>query len=319
DVRDQARRQVLRARAEKLLPGRERSCGQPRLFQQALQGAAHQVVVVDDGDEPRLLRNHARKIGGGLTARHYPLVCRGPAATRPAIRTSSASEPARIFLMTRPRWILTVTSLVPSCAATCLLSIPETTRAITSRSRGVRVAYRSWSALSSSCCRRATWSRSSAWWTIPSSSSWSKGLVRNSTAPAFIALTVVGMSPCAVTKMIGIESPERRSSRWTSRPSIPGSWRSSTRQLGPSPRSRPRNSRAVAKVSARKPADLNRSAIEARTSSSSSTTNTVGVGPEPLMTHTRGHYSPAACRRPLPVHRDPATLVTPTVRCRALD
>ena len=118
--------------------------------------------------------------------------------------------------------------------------------------------------------------------------------MRNSTAPDFMALTVVGMSPCAVRKMIGIESPERASSRWTPRPSIPGSWRSSTRQLGPSPRSRPRNSRAVTKVSARKPADLNSSAIETRTSSSSSTTNTVGVGPEGLMTLTKasGHYSP---------------------------
>ena len=44
---------------------------------------------------------------------------------------------ACIFLITRPRWILMVISLVPSSAATCLLSIPETTRAMTSRSRGV--------------------------------------------------------------------------------------------------------------------------------------------------------------------------------------
>src|SRR5262245_37033923 len=110
-----------------------------------------------------------------------------------------------------------------------------------------------------------------------SSCSSSNGLVKNSTAPAFMAVTVVGMSPCAVRKMIGIASPEPVSSRCTARPSMPGSWRSSTRQLGPSPRSRPRNSRAEAKLSERKPAALNSPAIADRTSTSSSTTTTVGI------------------------------------------
>jgi hypothetical protein len=41
----------------------------------------------------------------------------------------------------------------------------------------------------------------------------SKGLVRNSTAPDLIALRVVGVSPCAVMKMIGVESPEVASAR----------------------------------------------------------------------------------------------------------
>ena len=49
----------------------------------------------------------------------------------------SASDPAFIFSITRPRCTFTVTSLVPSSPATCLLSSPETTRAMTSRSRGV--------------------------------------------------------------------------------------------------------------------------------------------------------------------------------------
>ena len=58
------------------------------------------------------------------------------------MRTSSASEPARIPAITRPRWTLTVFSLVPRRAATCLLSSPWTTSEKTSRSRGVREARR---------------------------------------------------------------------------------------------------------------------------------------------------------------------------------
>jgi hypothetical protein len=38
-------------------------------------------------------------------------------------------------------------------------------------------------------------------------------LVRNSVAPAFIARTDIGMSPCAVMKMMGIWIPDWISSR----------------------------------------------------------------------------------------------------------
>src|SRR5712671_1553855 len=54
-----------------------------------------------------------------------------------AILTNSASDSACIFRITCPRWIFTVISLVPSSKAICLLSMPETTRPITSRSRAV--------------------------------------------------------------------------------------------------------------------------------------------------------------------------------------
>ena len=54
-----------------------------------------------------------------------------------AILTKSASDSACIFRITCPRWIFTVISLVPSSNAICLLSMPETTKAITSRSRVV--------------------------------------------------------------------------------------------------------------------------------------------------------------------------------------
>ena len=55
------------------------------------------------------------------------------------IRTRSATESACIFFITRPRCTFTVFSAAPSSAAICLLSIPVTTRASTSRSRGVKI------------------------------------------------------------------------------------------------------------------------------------------------------------------------------------
>jgi hypothetical protein len=54
-----------------------------------------------------------------------------------AILTSAATDSARILRITCPRCILTVISLVPSSPAICLLNKPETTRCMTSRSRGV--------------------------------------------------------------------------------------------------------------------------------------------------------------------------------------
>src|SRR5438876_1148291 len=57
--------------------------------------------------------------------------------TMSASRTSSATDPARIFSMTRARCTLTVFSPTPSVDAICLFSIPVTTRANTSVSRGV--------------------------------------------------------------------------------------------------------------------------------------------------------------------------------------
>src|SRR5213593_4138099 len=52
-----------------------------------------------------------------------------------------------------------------------------------------------------------------AWW-IASSRSWSrKGLVRNSTAPDFMAFTDIGISPCPVMKMTGIRMPASVNSR----------------------------------------------------------------------------------------------------------
>ena len=54
-----------------------------------------------------------------------------------AMFTSSASESAFIFRIILPRCAFTVISLMPRSLPTCLCNRPETTNAMTSRSRGV--------------------------------------------------------------------------------------------------------------------------------------------------------------------------------------
>lgn len=110
-----------------------------------------------------------------------------------------------------------------------------------------------------------------------SSSSSSKGLVKKSTAPAFMAFTVIGISPYAVRKMTGTWIPAFLRRCWNSRPFIPGRLTSNIRQLGPSAGSFCRNRSAVSNPSDRKPADFSRPRIDARTPASSSMTNTVGA------------------------------------------
>src|SRR5262245_1216555 len=102
------------------------------------------------------------------------------------------------------------------------------------------------------------------------------GLVRNSTAPAFIARTVIGTSPYPVMKMIGI-SDRSASCCCRSRPLSPGSVTSSTRQHGTAARGRARNSRADANVSGCQPALSISSSSDSRTEMSSSTTKTMAV------------------------------------------
>src|SRR5229473_4032096 len=66
----------------------------------------------------------------------------GGSSSLAAILTNSASDSACIFCITCPRWIFTVISLVPRSKAICLLSLPKTTRSMTSRSRGVSDSWR---------------------------------------------------------------------------------------------------------------------------------------------------------------------------------
>src|ERR1700685_4178583 len=58
-----------------------------------------------------------------------------PERSLAAILTKSTTDAAPIFCMTRPRCAFTVISLMPSSAPTCLLRSPDTTKAMTCRSR----------------------------------------------------------------------------------------------------------------------------------------------------------------------------------------
>src|SRR6266446_5760916 len=104
----------------------------------------------------------------------------------------------------------------------------------------------------------------------------SKGLVRNSTAPAFMAWTVIGTSPCPVMKMIGMSVRSDAMSFCNSRPFRSGRETSSTKQFGVAVRGCPRNSFADANVSGCQPANVISSLSDSRTEMSSSTTKTIG-------------------------------------------
>ena len=124
-----------------------------------------------------------------------------------------------------------------------------------------------------------------ACWIASSSTSATKGFVRNSTAPAFIARTVVGTSAWPVTKMIGM-SARSATSFCRSQPLRSGRTTSSTRQLGPCTRGRDRNSCADPNVSGCQPADSMSSFSDSRTEASSSTTNTVGLASDMRALHS---------------------------------
>src|SRR5437870_1794409 len=101
------------------------------------------------------------------------------------------------------------------------------------------------------------------------------GLVKNSTAPAFIAWTDIGMSPWPVTKTIGIAMPALANSCCKSRPLKPGIRTSSTKHDGPSGRFAAKNSRAEPNAWTLKPARRIRRSVDRRNDGSSSTTNTM--------------------------------------------
>ena len=164
------------------------------------------------------------------TSRPDRRLCRfTPSAS--AILTSSGSDRAPIFCITRPRWALTVISSMPSSPAICLFIMPAVTRAITSSSLGLRVSRCDLRAASCRSAARRLWSRSSAAITASSMSCSRNGFIRKSTAPPFMALTDTETSLSAVMKMMGMESFACASSVCRSRPLNLGILTSSTRQL----------------------------------------------------------------------------------------
>ena len=121
---------------------------------------------------------------------------------------------------------------------------------------------------------RALRSRAIACWIARSRSSRLTGLVRNSSAPAFMARTDVGISPWPVIKIIGILTPALASSCCKSRPLRPGNCTSSTRQPGAFGRSAAKNSCADENVCALNPAERMTFLRLSRVYLSSSTMNT---------------------------------------------
>ena len=120
---------------------------------------------------------------------------------------------------------------MPSSAAACLLRRPLTIKGSTSRSRGVSDERHRWRSASSApfCWLSRLCARAALIASIRSS--FLKGLVRKSTAPALIVRTEEGMSPCPVMNTIGGKLP---CANWVCRssPLMSGSRTSSTRQLG---------------------------------------------------------------------------------------
>src|ERR1700741_3799759 len=94
-------------------------------------------------------------------------------------------------------------------------------------------------------------------------------------APAFIARTVIGMSPYPVTKTIGTWISSLVSSCWKPSPLTPGNRTSSTRQLGPSGGLFWRKSCTDSNVSTRSPTDVTMPLMASRTERSSSITKIV--------------------------------------------
>src|SRR5580692_12850728 len=216
---------------EEFFRGAETPCRKPCRLQKVAHRILHGLIIINDRNQfGWLVRRHARRVARSLIQEQsnfgwakldfsqLDFYFRWISNSMPtggtltdykdlslsAILTSAGKDLACIFFMTWPRYILTVASLAPSSAATCLLSIPETTRFITSRSRMLSRSARSRSSASSRAFSRSMRARASDLWTASRRSCCRNGLVRNSTAPDFIALTDMGTSAWAVRKIMGI-------------------------------------------------------------------------------------------------------------------
>ncbi len=140
-----------------------------------------------------------------------------------AMRTSSASEWAPIFCITRERCTLTVFSVVPSWAPTCLLSSPchdQAEHLALARSERAEplLQQRLLGALGRGARGPARGRRATA----ASSASSETGFSRKSTAPPFIARTPLCTSARPLMKTSDSSMPRSSSSSWRSSPLRPG-------------------------------------------------------------------------------------------------
>ena len=102
------------------------------------------------------------------------------------------------------------------------------------RSVGVSASTSERKASSCACVLRSSRSRAMACSTAPSSTSVATGLVRKSCAPAFMARTLDGMSPCPERNTTGSACRISASRCWSCNPLSPGMRRSSRMQPGDS-------------------------------------------------------------------------------------
>jgi hypothetical protein len=112
----------------------------------------------------------------------------------PASLPSSAAEVTPSLIINCARNAFTVRRLIRSSSAICLLSLPATMRSKTSRSRSVSAARRVFRRTASSRTLRCAASRSSARRQRIEQRVALDRFSRKSTAPAFIARTLVGTS-----------------------------------------------------------------------------------------------------------------------------
>src|SRR5262249_20574847 len=124
--------------SQELLGGGKHVGGKPNRADQGAQGFADRFIVVDNRNDRMVCHadTHTAWRGPASIMRWYVLLYVGIGDGErardgyfgwgipnfSAMRTRSARESAFILVITWPRWTLTVTSLVPSSAATCLFS-----------------------------------------------------------------------------------------------------------------------------------------------------------------------------------------------------
>src|SRR6185436_8838313 len=116
-VQDDAVRLPAREVLEHRPAGRERLGLDPRGSEEPLERAADGLFVIDDGDEQFHWGHGSLSVAGLWPREEWDLGPRSLYArrrpARSAMRTSSATERASIFSITRPRCTLTVFSAMP--------------------------------------------------------------------------------------------------------------------------------------------------------------------------------------------------------------
>jgi hypothetical protein len=132
---------MLLARLQELFRRRKRARFEAGLFQQSLERATHQLVVVDDGDESVIpLSRHGRTLVAlsmgpqssvGMMSR-LPSLERSCGPPRPSSLAATFTSSAPSAPPSSASWTLTASSVMPSWSAMSLFLLPAATRCNTS-------------------------------------------------------------------------------------------------------------------------------------------------------------------------------------------